>query len=85
LPLRRDRPLPEHEGGGYLIEFPDLPGCMSDGETIEVIMGGIDAMRIEAMRAEAIRSPRRPALRRPEPPATCVNCFTTTPRLDGID
>ena len=27
------RPL--SEGGGYLIEFPDLPGCMSDGETIE--------------------------------------------------
>jgi len=21
-------------GGGYLIIFPDLPGCMSDGETI---------------------------------------------------
>lgn len=49
------RPLPEDEGGGYLIEFPDLPGCMSDGETIEeTIAHGIDAMRgwIEAMRAE---------------------------------
>jgi antitoxin HicB len=23
------------EGGGYLVEFPDIPGCMSDGETIE--------------------------------------------------
>lgn len=30
-----DRPLTEDEGGGYLVEFPDLPGCMSDGETIE--------------------------------------------------
>jgi antitoxin HicB len=29
------RPLTEDEGGGYLIEFPDLPGCISDGETIE--------------------------------------------------
>ena len=28
-------PLPEEEGGGFLITFPDLPGCMSDGETIE--------------------------------------------------
>jgi antitoxin HicB len=28
------RPLTEEEGGGYLmIEFPDLPGCMSDGAT----------------------------------------------------
>ncbi|MBF0109186.1 MAG: type II toxin-antitoxin system HicB family antitoxin [Magnetococcales bacterium] len=29
------RPLSSNEGGGYLIEFPDLPGCMSDGETVE--------------------------------------------------
>lgn len=27
--------LPPEEDGGYLIEFPDLSGCMSDGETIE--------------------------------------------------
>ncbi len=27
------RPLTEEEGGGWLIIFPDLPGCMSDGET----------------------------------------------------
>ena len=26
-------PLTEEDGGGYLITFPDLPGCMSDGET----------------------------------------------------
>lgn len=24
--------LPADDGGGYLITFPDLPGCMSDGE-----------------------------------------------------
>ena len=29
------RPLEADEGGGYLIEFPDLPGCMADGETVE--------------------------------------------------
>lgn len=28
-------PLSEADGGGYLITFPNLPGCMSDGETIE--------------------------------------------------
>src|SRR5438128_10350456 len=39
------RPLTEDDGGGYLIEFPDLPGCMSDGETIEeAIKNGRDAM-----------------------------------------
>lgn len=29
------RPLSKEEGGGYLVEFPDLPGCMADGETVE--------------------------------------------------
>lgn len=29
------RPLAEEEGGGILISFPDLPGCISDGETYE--------------------------------------------------
>ncbi|MDR2891851.1 MAG: type II toxin-antitoxin system HicB family antitoxin [Deltaproteobacteria bacterium] len=27
------RPLTEEGGGGWLATFPDLPGCMSDGET----------------------------------------------------
>ena len=26
-------PLPLEEGGGFLATVPDLPGCMSDGET----------------------------------------------------
>lgn len=39
------RPLSEEEGGGYLMSFPDLPGCVSDGETIEdAIINGIDAI-----------------------------------------
>lgn len=29
----RLRPLTEEDGGGWLAEAPDLPGCMSDGET----------------------------------------------------
>ena len=37
--------LPEEEGGGYLIEFPDLLGCVSDGNTIdEAIANGRDAI-----------------------------------------
>ena len=27
------RPLSAAEGGGYLAEAPDLPGCVEDGET----------------------------------------------------
>src|SRR5687767_2757423 len=58
------RPLSEDDGGGYLIEFPDLPGCMSDGETIEeAIENGADAMKcwIAAMR-EAGREIPMPTL-----------------------
>jgi len=37
-------PLSAEDGGGFLITFPDLPGCMSDGETIEAaIENGRDA------------------------------------------
>jgi antitoxin HicB len=32
------RPLAKHEGGGWLAEFPDLPGCMADGATPEEAM-----------------------------------------------
>ena len=28
-------PLTEDDGGGFLLEVPDLPGCMTDGDTIE--------------------------------------------------
>jgi antitoxin HicB len=37
-------PLSEEDGGGYMITFPDLPGCMSDGDTLdEVLSNGRDA------------------------------------------
>jgi predicted RNase H-like HicB family nuclease len=29
------RPLSEEDGGGFLVEFNDLPGCVSDGDTVE--------------------------------------------------
>ncbi|MBP9037792.1 MAG: toxin-antitoxin system HicB family antitoxin [Candidatus Cloacimonas sp.] len=28
-------PLSEEDGGGYIVEIPELPGCMTDGDTIE--------------------------------------------------
>jgi predicted RNase H-like HicB family nuclease len=37
-------PLSDDDGGGYMITFPDLSGCMSDGETMEeVLVNGRDA------------------------------------------
>lgn len=39
-------PLVEEDGGGYLSIVPDLPGCMSDGETPEqALANGREAMR----------------------------------------
>jgi antitoxin HicB len=38
------RPLTPEEGGGYLISFPELPGCLADGETIEeAVKNGAEA------------------------------------------
>jgi antitoxin HicB len=40
------QPLSAEDGGGYLIEFPDVPGCISDGETPEqAILNGRDALK----------------------------------------
>jgi antitoxin HicB len=40
------RPLSKEDGSGFLITFPDLPGCMSDGETPEeALREGRDAFR----------------------------------------
>jgi antitoxin HicB len=39
------RKLTAEEGGGYLVEYPDVPLCQSDGETIEeAIANGRDAL-----------------------------------------
>ncbi|NOU00894.1 MAG: type II toxin-antitoxin system HicB family antitoxin [Gallionella sp.] len=36
--------LPKEDGGGFLITFPDLPGCMSDGkDEADTVANGRDA------------------------------------------
>ena len=39
--------ITDEDGGGWLVEVPELPGCMSDGATIsealESVNGAIDA------------------------------------------
>lgn len=43
-------PIPADEGGGYMISFPDLPGCIADGNTIdEAIIEARDAFDAWAM------------------------------------
>lgn len=36
------RPLSDEEGGGYLALVPDLPGCASDGETMQEAINNVD-------------------------------------------
>ena len=45
-------PLSPEDGGGYLATVPDLPGCMSDGETRELAARNV-ADAIEAWIEEA--------------------------------
>lgn len=57
-------PLPPEDGGGYLATVPDLPGCMSDGETRELAARNVgDAIEawIEEARAlsRAVPAPSR--------------------------
>lgn len=40
------RPLSKEDGGGFLCEFPDLPGVMGDGNSVEeAIADGRKALR----------------------------------------
>lgn len=34
-------PLSEEDGGGFVATVPDLPGCMSDGETPEEALANV--------------------------------------------
>lgn len=45
LPFRIEL-IPDAEDGGYVVRIPDLPGCMSQGDTVEEAMEMIrDAQR----------------------------------------
>jgi antitoxin HicB len=39
--------IPKEDGGGFLITFPDLPGCISDGQNeAEAVANGKDAFKL---------------------------------------
>jgi antitoxin HicB len=57
-------PLPETEGGGFVALVPELPGCMSDGETAEAALASVkDAVAAWIDEARAIGRPVPPPSR----------------------
>ena len=47
-------PIPDDEGGGFLITFPDLPGCIADGDTLdEAVAEARDAFAAWTMAEQA--------------------------------
>jgi predicted RNase H-like HicB family nuclease len=58
-------PLPSEDGGGFVATVPDLPGCMSDGDTPEEAVVNVQdaiAAWIEAAHdlGHAVPKPTRP-------------------------
>lgn len=37
------RPLSHEDGGGFLAEVPDLPGCFADGESVEEALSEVNS------------------------------------------
>ena len=57
-------PLLAHEGGGFVALVPDLPGCMSDGDTAEAALASVqDAVAAWIEEAKSLGRPIPPPSR----------------------
>jgi antitoxin HicB len=84
------RPLSKEEGGGYLVQYPDMPGCMSDGETIQqAIANGREALQdcIDVFRESGRKIPKptiEPAQWRQRVPRTLYAKLTKQAAREGV-
>jgi antitoxin HicB len=74
--------IPDEDGGGFLITFPDLPGCMSDGATeAEAVANGRDAFRAwVAARTDAGKEIPEPVYRPDTTPEMSGKFVTRLPK-----
>lgn len=75
-------PYSAEDGGGFLITFPDLPGCMSSGETeAEAISNGREAFESwVSERAEARKTVPEPEYRFGPVPTVSGRFVTRVPK-----
>ena len=84
------RPLSKDEGSGYLVEYPEIPGCMSDGETIEeAIANGREALRdcLEVFKESGRKAPppgKEAAQWRQRLPRTLYLKLTEQAKSEGV-
>jgi len=68
------RPLSKEDGGGFLCEFPDLPGVMGDGGSVEeAIADGRKALKA------ALATLRQMGRKAPEPTRASGQCWLHAP------
>lgn len=84
------RPLPEEDGGGFIATVPDLPGCMSDGETMAEAIANLEgaiAAWTQAAEAEGRKVPAPGAGKsefRQRLPRTLHAVLTEMARAEGV-
>ncbi|MBE5808423.1 MAG: hypothetical protein E7317_08800 [Clostridiales bacterium] len=70
------------KGGGYWIEFPDLEGCFSDGDTLaEVVMNGSEALGLylNALYEQGVEAPAPSAVDSVHPEDGFTTIIATDP------
>jgi antitoxin HicB len=83
------RKLSEAEGGGYLAEFPDLPGCMADGATPEEALlesqGALKSYLASAKKhADKLPAPTESVWRQRAPKAYTIACRYIQAEREGV-
>ncbi len=76
------RPLAPEEGGGWLAEVPDLPGCLPDGATPEDAVRNVQVVITSSPTSRRSRSRSTEHRVDVELVGGCGGCLTAVGRLD---